>query len=287
MMRPFLNFICTLVMLIPCLVSPVAAAKYKGAAHKSVASAPMPESRDHTLWKLRSALNVAALQCQFDPSLKAIDNYKQFLNSHKVVLEEARSALTSRMGINAFDHYSTQQVNNFSSVDDQLVFCNKAAVAATEANAAGDSDLIKIAESRVPEMQIAVHTHAILKLKTALNMAALQCKTIPALKIDKRYEEFATTHKPVLETVENSLKASMTAANFDRYVTELTNQYSITNSQPIFCRKAASVLTEANASNAVKLAMVAENRVPEIQIALATKAATSVVRKTRGKRRHA
>ncbi len=287
MIRPISTLVCAIVMVSSWLPSAAFAAKHTSSTRKNAVSAPAPESREHTLWKLRSALNVAALQCQFDPSLKLIENYKLFLNSHKIILDEARSALTARMGINAFDHYSTQQVNNFSSVDDQVIFCGKAAAAAAEANAAADSDLIKIAETRVPEMQIAVRTHAILKLKTALNMAAVQCKTIPSLNIDKRYGEFLTTHKAVLETVEGSLKASMTAESYDHYVTELTNKFSVINSQPVFCRKAATVLTEANASNALRLAMVAENRVPEIQMALATKVAAPSLRKTRGKRRRA
>ena len=34
------------------------------------------------VWNLRAALNVAALQCQFAPTLLTVDNYNAMLNDH-------------------------------------------------------------------------------------------------------------------------------------------------------------------------------------------------------------
>src|SRR5690349_3692253 len=51
------------------------------------------ESRAHLLWNLRSGLNVAALQCQFSPSLRAVDNYNALLAHHSRELTSAYQTL--------------------------------------------------------------------------------------------------------------------------------------------------------------------------------------------------
>ena len=40
------------------------------------------ETRAHAVWTLRAALNVAALQCQYSPFLRSVDNYNQMLKKH-------------------------------------------------------------------------------------------------------------------------------------------------------------------------------------------------------------
>ena len=51
------------------------------------------EYRAHLLWNLRSGLNVAALQCQFSPYLRAVDNYNALLAHHarELAAPQARS----------------------------------------------------------------------------------------------------------------------------------------------------------------------------------------------------
>ena len=52
-----------------------------------LAGLPVPgatpaEYRAHLLWNLRAGLNVAALQCQFSPFLRSVDNYNSLLAHH-------------------------------------------------------------------------------------------------------------------------------------------------------------------------------------------------------------
>lgn len=144
------------------LITPAMAAKHK----KPVTVVPVADSGEQLIWKLRSALNVAALQCQFDPNLKMVENYKTFLTSHTTILDQTRITLTSRMGINAFDHYSTQLVNTFSAVDVQVAFCAKAAAVAMEADIVSDAELAALARTRVPEIQAVFPTKVAVKPAT-------------------------------------------------------------------------------------------------------------------------
>jgi hypothetical protein len=50
------------------------------------------EHRANLLWNMRAGLNVAALQCQFSPYLRAVDNYNGILAHHS---EELASAYTT------------------------------------------------------------------------------------------------------------------------------------------------------------------------------------------------
>ena len=51
------------------------------------------EARASMLWNLRSGLNVAALQCQFSPYLRTVDNYNGILAHHSRELASAYRAL--------------------------------------------------------------------------------------------------------------------------------------------------------------------------------------------------
>ena len=51
------------------------------------------EYRAHLVWNLRSGLNVAALQCQFSPYLRTVDNYNGILAHHARELAAAYSTL--------------------------------------------------------------------------------------------------------------------------------------------------------------------------------------------------
>jgi hypothetical protein len=92
------------------------------------------EYRAHLLWNLRSGLNVAALQCQFSPFLRAVPNYNAFLAHHSGELATAYTNLNGYFkrvhgakGQKAFDDYSTMTYNNFASLQAQLGFCQAAA----------------------------------------------------------------------------------------------------------------------------------------------------------------
>jgi hypothetical protein len=92
------------------------------------------EYRAHLIWNLRSGLNVAALQCQFSPFLRAVPNYNGFLAHHSAELATAYSALSGYFkrvhgakGMKQLDDYSTMTYNNFASLQAQLGFCQAAA----------------------------------------------------------------------------------------------------------------------------------------------------------------
>jgi hypothetical protein len=119
-----------------------------GAAPAALA---MPEAE--SVWRLRAALNVAALQCQFDPSLRAVDNYNDFLKTHKKPLDEARRAMERRMGVNAFDRYNTRTYNSFTAINEQVAFCKTSSDVAGRANAlTSDTEFRKFAKTGLDEI---------------------------------------------------------------------------------------------------------------------------------------
>lgn len=89
----------------------------------------------HTVWNVRAALNVAALQCQFSPFLATVRTYNQFLQQHDHELKSAHDLLLARfrhdhgprLGMQLFDRYVTRTYNGFSTLDAQLSFCATAA----------------------------------------------------------------------------------------------------------------------------------------------------------------
>ncbi len=123
-------------------------------------NATAAESRAHLLWNLRSGLNVAALQCQFSPSLRAVDNYNALLAHHARELASAYQTLEGyfrrvhgRNGPRMFDEYSTSTYNNFSTLQAQLGFCQTAARIAREAIARRKGELHQVASGRMRELR--------------------------------------------------------------------------------------------------------------------------------------
>lgn len=121
------------------------------------------ETRAHAVWTLRAALNVAALQCQYSPFLRSVDNYNQMLKKHGGELASAQTVMLShymrtvkRGGAAAFDRYNTRSYNSFSTLDAQYNFC-WAAGQAGQALRVGDVGAMgRIAETMVPELRVAL-----------------------------------------------------------------------------------------------------------------------------------
>ncbi|GGB36573.1 hypothetical protein GCM10011380_27450 [Sphingomonas metalli] len=93
------------------------------------------ERRAGLIWTMRSALNVAALQCQFEPMLLTVGNYNAALLDHKDELKTAwdtlgkyfaRTAKTKRDGQMALDSYGTKTYSSFATVASQYGFCRTA-----------------------------------------------------------------------------------------------------------------------------------------------------------------
>ena len=118
------------------------------------------EYRAHLLWNLRAGLNVAALQCQFSPSLRTVDSYNTLINQHSRELATAYTALQAyfrRAGARApggnFDRYSTMTYNNFSTLQAQYAFCQTAARIGKEALTVRRGELGNLAAMRMRELR--------------------------------------------------------------------------------------------------------------------------------------
>jgi hypothetical protein len=120
------------------------------------------EYRAHLLWNLRAGLNVAALQCQFSPYLRAVDNYNGLLAHHSKELDSAYKAMNAYFartqggkakGQKAFDDYTTTTYNNFSTLQAQYGFCQTASAIAKEALTRPKGDLHLTATDRMRELR--------------------------------------------------------------------------------------------------------------------------------------
>jgi hypothetical protein len=155
-------------------------------------NATAAESRAHLVWNLRSGLNVAALQCQFSPSLRAVENYNALLAHHSKELAAAYQTLEGyfrrvhgRTGPRMFDEYSTQTYNNFSTLQAQIGFCQTAARIAREALARRKGELHQVATARMRELRgslvAAYETYAFTRMPIRLTPPVLvrNCANLP------------------------------------------------------------------------------------------------------------
>ena len=120
------------------------------------------EYRAHLLWNMRAGLNVAALQCQFSPYLRAVDNYNGILAHHAKELADAYSTMNNYFkrvqgsapkGQKAFDDYTTITYNNWSTMQAQLGFCQTASDIAKEALLRPKGQLYQTAQARMREFR--------------------------------------------------------------------------------------------------------------------------------------
>lgn len=100
------------------------------------------ELRAGLVWHLRAALNVAALQCDFEPTLLTVSNYNAAIAHHKAELANSFSTLGSYFqrvkgkgaaGQKALDQYGTRIYSSYSAVQTQRAFCLAAAHAGRDA----------------------------------------------------------------------------------------------------------------------------------------------------------
>lgn len=132
-----------------------------------VPGATPAEQRARLLWNLRAGLNVAALQCQFSPYLRAVDNYNALLAHHSGELADAYSALNAyfkrvhgaREGQKKFDDYTTMTYNNFSTLQAQYGFCQTAASIAKESLTRPKGEFHLVAGARMRELRNSLVPH--------------------------------------------------------------------------------------------------------------------------------
>jgi len=120
------------------------------------------ETRAELVWNMRSGLNVAALQCQFEPTLMSVQNYNTLLYNHRAELKKAFDTLTKYFiraakgkaaGQTALDRFGTRTYTGFTAVASQLGFCQTAAAIAAEAAMAPRGTFYRIAAAHMRELR--------------------------------------------------------------------------------------------------------------------------------------
>lgn len=134
-----------------------------GIAGPALPDATPVELRAALLWNLRAALNVAALQCQFEPTLLTLGNYNAILRDHEVELKHAYVTLekyfvrvsknNKKAGQNELDRFGTRVYSGFSTVSAQLTFCAVAGRIGHDALFAKPGTLGELAQSRMRELR--------------------------------------------------------------------------------------------------------------------------------------
>jgi len=108
------------------------------------------------VWNLRAALNVAALQCQFEPTLLAISNYNAMIAHHDAEFDSAQTAILGyfqrtvgkgKPGQTAADQYGTRIYSGYSTVQAQKGFCQAATVVGRQAIFADRGTLHEVARN--------------------------------------------------------------------------------------------------------------------------------------------
>jgi len=127
-------------------------ASLKGASPKELAA--------NMTWTMRAGLNVAALQCQFAPSLRTVDNYNNMLRQHGVELTATYATLNAyfkrtvpKVAATAMDQYTTRIYNSFSTLNAQMSFCEVAASIGRETLERPKGELSEIAAERLREFR--------------------------------------------------------------------------------------------------------------------------------------
>ncbi|HUD94346.1 hypothetical protein [Sphingobium sp.] len=116
-------------------------------------------------WNMRAALNVAALQCQFEPTLLTVGNYNAMIAHHDAELDAAqatilgyfqRTAGKGRPGQSAADMYNTRIYSGYSTVQAQKGFCQEAAEVGRQAIFADRGTLNEVGRRGLPSIKKAL-----------------------------------------------------------------------------------------------------------------------------------
>lgn len=129
---------------------------------QSLAGATLAENNAAMVWTMRSALNVAALQCQFEPTLLTQVNYNAMLIDHEAELKAAWTTLSGyfartnksvRAGQDALDKFGTRTYSSFATVSSQFGFCRTAGTVSRDIVFAPRGQLATIASIRMQELR--------------------------------------------------------------------------------------------------------------------------------------
>jgi hypothetical protein len=120
------------------------------------------ELKAGVVWNMRAALNVAALQCQFEPTLNTVSNYNAILTDHKDELKNSFDTLTKyfnrvnkapKAGQAALDQFGTKTYSSFATVGAQYNFCQTAGSIGRDAIFAPRGQFDTVALSRMRELR--------------------------------------------------------------------------------------------------------------------------------------
>ncbi|MCF8708291.1 hypothetical protein [Rhizorhapis sp. SPR117] len=132
----------------------------------SLPGAAPAEYRAALLWNLRAGLNVAALQCQFEPTLLTLGNYNAMIAHHRAELASAFDTLAGyfkrsqgKGGQKALDQYGTRIYLGFSTVRAQLNFCQTAGSIGRDAIFQARGKLYEVAQKRMRELRNSLAPH--------------------------------------------------------------------------------------------------------------------------------
>ncbi|MEO8724106.1 MAG: hypothetical protein ABI395_11430 [Sphingobium sp.] len=141
----------------------LATAPFTGAEPESGLAMPdatPAELRAGLVWHLRAALNVAALQCDFAPTLLTVSNYNAMLAHHKAELASAFDGVSGYFKRTRgatwqkqLDQYGTRIYSGYSTVQAQRNFCQTAGSVGRDAIFADRGKLYDVASRRLGEIR--------------------------------------------------------------------------------------------------------------------------------------
>jgi hypothetical protein len=136
-----------------------------GILGQDLTGATPEELRAAMVWNIRAALNVAALQCQFAPTLQTLRNYNALVEDHEAELKGSfdtltkyfrRTSKTTKEGQTKLDQYGTRVYSGYSTVSAQRIFCQTAGRIAEDAAFVPRGQLHELAATRLREMRNAL-----------------------------------------------------------------------------------------------------------------------------------
>ena len=117
-------------------------------------------SPTQTVWNLRSAYNVAALNCREPRHAAVVDGYRAFLKAHVKALKKANKAVdaefTARHGkgfVPFRETYMTEVYNHFALPPTMTAFCDAVSAIVTEAQTIKSAELEAFAARSLPGIE--------------------------------------------------------------------------------------------------------------------------------------
>jgi hypothetical protein len=120
------------------------------------------EQKAALVWGMRAALNVAALQCDFEPTLHTVRNYNALLTDHSAELKASydlldkyfvRTSKGKKAGQDALDKFGTRIYSSFSAVASQYTFCQTASQIGADATFMPRGSFFDFAQGRMRELR--------------------------------------------------------------------------------------------------------------------------------------